>query len=141
MNDRWLNMTREEKDEFNRLRREKYAQDQEHRKAVNEQNSKWAKANRVSINARLKATNTPKKHRLRNTYGLTLDQYQALLDQRNGICDCCGLPGDLVLDHDHATGKLRGVICPNCNLGIGHFKDSEERLEKAIEYLRRAKCE
>ena len=47
--------------------------------------------------------------------------------------------GKMAIDHDHATGKVRGLICYNCNIGLGHFKDSIDTLERAIEYLKESK--
>ncbi|QWT30052.1 HNH endonuclease [Streptomyces phage Sham] len=66
---------------------------------------------------------------------------EALLEKAGYCCQICG--GDVNLstgrvDHDHATGKTRGILCNNCNLGLGNFKDSPERLLKAIAYLQLA---
>ncbi len=52
-------------------------------------------------------------------------------------CAICGEHKKMFYDHDHKTGKFRGWICCTCNFGIGHFKDSIEILEKAINYLKR----
>lgn len=52
-------------------------------------------------------------------------------------CDCCGRVTELVVDHCHTRGHIRGYLCPPCNLGLGHFKDDPERLRAAIQYLRR----
>jgi hypothetical protein len=59
------------------------------------------------------------------------------------FCECCGeLPNGrhqtLCADHNHKTGKFRGWICGNCNLGLGNFKDSPDKCVKAAEYLQRA---
>jgi hypothetical protein len=43
----------------------------------------------------------------------------------------------LVIDHDHTTGEVRGLLCPTCNAGLGHFKDSPELLLKAALYLQK----
>ncbi len=50
-------------------------------------------------------------------------------------CVICGVEGPLVVDHDHTTGQVRGMLCNNCNLGLGHFKDSPLLLEFAAQYL------
>lgn len=54
-------------------------------------------------------------------------------------CACCGEPKTKTfhLDHCHKTGKIRDFICSSCNLGLGHFDDSLEKMQKAIKYLER----
>lgn len=72
-------------------------------------------------------------------YELTSVQYQAIFDSQGGLCGICA--GELVgreyfcLDHDHKTNKPRGLLCTNCNAGIGMFKDEPKRLIRAAEYL------
>lgn len=55
-------------------------------------------------------------------------------------CVICGIETNVVVDHDHATGEVRGGLCANCNLGLGHFKDNPELLRLAALYLE-GKCE
>jgi hypothetical protein len=66
---------------------------------------------------------------------------EALVSASNGTCDVCGglpLPGrKLNIDHCHTTGAIRGLLCHGCNVGLGYFKDSPERLIKAAEYLQK----
>ena len=50
-------------------------------------------------------------------------------------CTICGQGGDLVVDHDHQTNKIRGMLCNHCNRGLGHFKDNPHLLEYAKIYL------
>lgn len=71
-------------------------------------------------------------------YKMTPDEFQSLKDKQNGQCAICGIsPKDrLVVDHCHKTGRVRGLLCRKCNLGIGYLKDSIEFLSKAIEYLK-----
>lgn len=66
-----------------------------------------------------------------------------LREEQNGLCAICSTPenatpkGTLHLDHDHKTGFTRGLLCSNCNMGIGQFKDDPTLLLKAIRYLRK----
>lgn len=52
-----------------------------------------------------------------------------------GECFLCGSTKNLVLDHSHETGRLRGILCLNCNVGLGHFKDDKQVLLKAADYV------
>lgn len=75
---------------------------------------------------------------LRRRYGLSMDEYNAILAAQDGLCAICkGPPGArrLAVDHDHETGEVRGLLCPNCNRGIGNFRDDPSLLRAAIEYL------
>jgi hypothetical protein len=82
------------------------------------------------------------QRRLR-TYGLTVASYQKLLLSQGGVCAVCcanltALPKRHVhIDHNHVTKKVRGILCHNCNLGLGHFKDAPYLLVLAASYLRR----
>lgn len=79
------------------------------------------------------------KHRARaRRYNLTVDEYAELL--RISKCQICGNEtpgghGEWHIDHNHETGKVRGILCSSCNLGLGHFKDNMANLERAIAYL------
>ena len=66
-------------------------------------------------------------------YGVTEDEYA--LHSASG-CAVCGRADQLVVDHCHATGKVRGVLCSNCNVAIGMAGDNPERLVKMADYLR-----
>jgi hypothetical protein len=76
-------------------------------------------------------------------YGLTIAQYDAMATEQNGACAICGyVPrGRLHVDHVHDSDPpvVRGLLCRSCNFGIGFLEDSEERLTRAIEYLRRSR--
>ncbi len=77
---------------------------------------------------------------LRDTYGITADQYDAMLLAQGGKCAICGAIPEarsFPVDHCHKTGKVRAILCPGCNTGIGGFKGNEETLLTAIAYLRR----
>jgi hypothetical protein len=70
-------------------------------------------------------------------YGLEKGEYQELFDRQDGRCGICKEPliGSGHIDHDHNTQKVRGILCKNCNTGLGAFKDVPERLQNAIKYL------
>jgi hypothetical protein len=76
-------------------------------------------------------------------YGMTDEQFAAMLDKQGGACAIChatewnGRHPVPHVDHDHATGKVRGILCHSCNLGLGKFKDDPDLLRAAIAYLTR----
>lgn len=92
--------------------------------------------------------NHPEKNRridrdwyLRANYGITLEDYEAMLEKQGGTCAICessipGGNGAFSVDHCHSTGKVRGLLCRLCNSGLGHFRDSPGLLYRAVEYLR-----
>lgn len=73
-------------------------------------------------------------------YGISLSDYEALLERQNGVCAICRRTcksgRNLAVDHCHETGKVRGLLCLECNRGIGALKDSIDLLTKAISYLK-----
>lgn len=77
--------------------------------------------------------------RLVRKYGLTLEQYQELLDSQGGVCAICKeVPqgkSRAPVDHDHGTGIVRGILCHQCNVGLGHFRDDPKLLIAATDYL------
>lgn len=76
-------------------------------------------------------------------YGIDQDDYNKLLEDQKGKCKICSIKlsgtsrhNKLCVDHDHSTGKVRGLLCHKCNTGLGLLGDSIENLEKAVEYLK-----
>jgi hypothetical protein len=72
------------------------------------------------------------------TYGLTEADYLAKIQEQNNVCAICKekqLNKVLCIDHNHVTGKVRGLLCNSCNIGLGHFRDNSKILHSAIEYL------
>ncbi len=81
---------------------------------------------------------------LKRMYGMTGDDYAVLLKSQHGVCAICkqterkivnGEPQNLSVDHDHVTGKVRGLLCSRCNLFLGRIEDSIQILCSAIDYL------
>lgn len=89
------------------------------------------------------------RYRLRQM-GITEEEIEKLYIEQNNCCAICLIPFSKNearwsggsgrdkphIDHCHISGKIRGILCRSCNLGIGHFQDKIEALEKAIEYLK-----
>ena len=83
---------------------------------------------------------------LKKNFGISLDEYNKMLKDQNGVCKICGNPEmtyhnnsdrlrNLAVDHCHTTGKVRGLLCSRCNQGLGNFRDNPDFLAKAISYL------
>lgn len=68
-------------------------------------------------------------------YGLTPDKYRAILDEQEGVCGICMRPEFLMIDHDHATGEVRGLLCGSCNYALGCLGDNVTRAVLAAAYL------
>lgn len=78
------------------------------------------------------------KWRGRGIKDFTVEDYDRLLEEQDGRCALCESEMKrAVVDHDHDTGKVRGLLCDTCNTGLGKFGDNAERLEAAAEYVRR----
>lgn len=129
----------------------KYKNRQQHhcKKCHIEYSKKYIEKNRDKVKERLKnyyKTNYSKikikqKHtELKRIYGITLNEYNQLLKEQNDSCFICqkhqsNFKRKLAVDHDHKTGKVRGLLCHNCNTSLGKFNDDTIVLKRAIEYL------
>lgn len=103
---------------------------------VNARKRVWYSRVKASYQARLKEWRRTHPGRQREyarkcKYGLSVDLQRILLARGCAIC------GDVAMhvDHDHKNGKVRGVLCVNCNVGLGRFHDDPDMLKKAINYL------
>lgn len=94
--------------------------------------AKWWRSpagKRSSANTKLKAR-----------FGITVEQFEMRLKEQDGKCLICGatesgLGHKLAVDHNHVTGKIRGILCKSCNIGIGNLKDCPDLLRRAADYL------
>ena len=100
----------------------------------------WNKNNPAAVKKikQRRYVNSARGKHLREKYGITEQHYQELFVAQGGVCKICGQPERkrfLNVDHDHTTGRIRGLLCRTCNWGLGHFKDDRYLLLKAIDYL------
>lgn len=107
---------------------------QENKDKALAQSAKWQKENKEAKKLIVL------RHKLKK-HDATLEDYYSSLDYYNECCAICNEPFELDkrlpdIDHDHSTNKFRGLLCRQCNLGLGYFKDNEASLMNAISYLR-----
>lgn len=83
-----------------------------------------------------------RKSHLKRKYGITLDEYDCMLESQGGVCGICATTvegKELCVDHDHETLEVRGLLCTTCNKAIGQLGDTVEDLRKALAYLENTK--
>lgn len=122
--------TPEYKAHKNEMRNLRYETDDKYRQKILETRREYNKRNpEIKLAQRLRS------------FGLTIENYKEMSRRQNGMCAICGAEvGDsrgnrLYVDHNHKTGKVRGLLCSDCNLGIGKFHDDIELMKNAIRYL------
>ena len=119
------------RDKIIKYRRDRHADRDDVRAKARE----YYELNKVHINAERR------RRHIEVRYGLTLGAFDAMLESQNGCCAIChsDSPGKTTwyVDHDHITGRLRGLLCNLCNSGLGYFRDNQDFLLSAVEYLRR----
>lgn len=128
---KWLDINREA---YNKKRRE----DPKVKKENRERRNQYVK-NKVATNP-----NYIREQNLQKDFGLSIKDFEDLLLVQNNKCWICNIDHELyrhiegkrfAVDHDHKTGKIRGLLCHKCNTSLGKFQDSVEMLQKAIDYL------
>ncbi len=87
-----------------------------------------------ALNPEKRKAQEKRGNRKKIKYGLTIQEREKMIDNA-GVCAICGGVHLLCIDHSHATGRVRGVLCRMCNSALGLFKDSERNLQEAIKYL------
>ncbi len=86
---------------------------------------------------------TSRRAHLKKMFNITLETYNEMLEIQEGVCAICSKPEMnnvnkvLTVDHNHETGKIRGLLCGLCNMGIGALRDDEQLLKNSIKYLRK----
>lgn len=104
----------------------------------------YRKANQGKEQARQRAYNAKNQewrreydlwYKRARKYGLTRADFEAMMKVQGGSCAICRTSTKLVVDHCHESGRVRGLLCSNCNTGLGMFGDDTSRLGGAIEYL------
>lgn len=104
----------------------------------------WQRANKDRYNAKQRRYRAANKERIRDqyvrrTFGITLADYERMLDEQDGGCAICGAPepegSSLHVDHDHDTGEVRALLCFPCNNALGLLGDDPERVATLLEYL------
>lgn len=84
-----------------------------------------------------RALASARKSRLKRKYGITVEDRDKIMSNNGGMCEICSLVPSEHIDHDHATGMIRGALCGHCNRALGMMKDDPVLLQKAIAYLSR----
>lgn len=135
---------------LNAKRREKYAESPSLRKENYKLHRQWVEKNRERVRRYLADYVAKNKDKLRNyriakKFSISLDDYYSLLESQDGKCAICknaetarrrsGAIRALAVDHDHKTGRIRGLLCSSCNLSIGGLNEDISLLKRAIEYL------
>jgi hypothetical protein len=107
--------------------------------AENSQGFNRARYERWQAMVRARERHRARRREMHKGYEISEPEYVRLLEAQQYLCAICDGPPPpgrpLSIDHDHVTGEVRGLLCPNCNTGLGFFEDSLERLERAADYL------
>jgi hypothetical protein len=81
------------------------------------------------------------QHDIKRKYGVSIERYNSMLKEQENVCAICGNPPDehtqLYIDHNHETGAVRGLLCRDCNFGLGFFRDNIASLQNAVDYLKK----
>ena len=100
--------------------------------------TEFSKAKHGKDGLKSKCKNCCRSYEMKRVYGITLETYDAMLSEQEGSCAICKtktVEGRFAIDHCHTTGKVRGLLCFDCNTGIGKLKDDPSLLLTAYKYL------
>jgi len=127
-------------------REKRLAQQKEYREKNKKAINQYYENNKEQINSKSKEWHENNKEKVaaqnrKKKYGLSSETYNKMLEEQNNECKICLTSFTTLetlaihVDHCHTTNKVRGILCRNCNAGLGHFKDNTKTLTKAINYL------
>lgn len=116
---------------------------QENKEKRRESSRKWRAANPDKVREqkkRWKESGGVRYSAIKSNYGISKEEYDHIFEAQGGRCAICGIHQDdhfrlLSVDHDHKTGKVRGLLCGQCNAGMGNLRDDIHILQSAIQYL------
>lgn len=102
----------------------------------------YREANREAIRAkgRSQCPEKVQRNRLKTRYGLSPESLKDMEQAQHSVCAVCEQLRPLVVDHAHASGAVRALLCAQCNVGLGAFEDDSEFLMRAAAYIRRFEC-
>jgi Recombination endonuclease VII len=90
---------------------------------------------------KIKKQGSTRQYHLKRRYKIGQAEFDVMLAAQDGKCRICGVPDPKHVDHDHLTGRVRGILCFNCNGGLGHFRDDVITMQRAITYLKETSCQ
>lgn len=131
-------MTKEEQKE----KRRQY--NQTHKEERREYQRQWQRLNREKMRGYAKKyyhshKEKTREYQIQHRYGISGDDFLAIWDNQGGRCAICrksfAKQFDVCIDHCHKTGKVRGLLCRNCNIGLGHFGEEPEVFNRIVKYL------
>lgn len=101
---------------------------------------RYNRLNREKINAEERARRAREPNVFRATkprfrYGIDYDDYRRLYEGQGGLCAVCRIRAAVDVDHCHETGRVRGLVCRGCNVGMGQFRDDPNLIRVAADYL------
>lgn len=108
---------------------------QKNKPLLTEKSRSYYQANKSAIQKRTK------EWHIARTYGISLKKFRKMLKNQGNKCAICRSPVPdnpkrrWHVDHNHKTGKIRGILCHNCNVALGHFKENKKVMKRAIKYL------
>lgn len=124
-------------DAFSKHSKGKHGRNTACKECKNQQARAFYAENSEEILSRQRNRENEYAYQIKKRYGITIEEYDAMLERQSGVCAICKKHRGkrLSVDHCHTTGKVRGLLCNQCNLALGKFEDNIDALKAAVEYL------